>query len=324
VSSGRRLGLLVPARNAESVIGRLLESARRENAFDEVLVYDDASHDETMNEARWYGAVVIHGDVQVGPSAAKNCLAQHSTCDWVHFHDAGDELAPAFTDRARRWIAEVDCDAVLFAIETRDDVTLASLGSARWDEQAISADPVPFHITHTATNCGIYRRQAFLASGGFDDDTAVRYSEDQAMHLRLALAGCRFRADSHVGTISYRRSGSASAANPIACARAQIEVLNRAAAATGERYADAIGRQAWRLAGVCGSYQDWAAVDRCLAVAAGVGYVDPRHEHWLVRAVAKLDAAAAVRFREAFIRLTKPSLRAGTPIAVQTLEGHVR
>jgi hypothetical protein len=115
-----------------------------------------------------------------------------------------------------------------------------------------------------------------------------------------------------------------SSASPIACERAQIEVLNRTAAATGNRYAEAIGERAWRLAGVCGSYQDWAAVDRCLAVAARVGYLDPQHEHWLVRAVARLDGAAAVRCREALNRLVKPRLRAGTPNAVQPLEGQVR
>lgn len=320
----RRLALLIAAQNAEPFIGRALDSARRENAFDEILVYDDASSDGTAGEVRRSGAVVIRGDAQIGSAAGRNSLAQHSTCDWVHFHNAGDELAPGLTDRARRWMAEVDCDAVLFGTETRDEITGARLDGARWDDRALAADAVQFHITHTVTHCGIYHRRVFIAAGGFDDDSAVRFSEDQAMHLRMALAGCRFRADPHVGTIAYRRSGSTPPAHQAAWARAQIEVLSRAAAATGHRYADAIGTRAWRLAGVCAGYQDWTAVDRCLSVATRAGYIDPHHEHWFVRAVARVDAAAAVRCREAFIRLVKPSLRARTPIAAQPLEGHVR
>ncbi|HEX5071452.1 MAG TPA: glycosyltransferase family A protein [Vicinamibacterales bacterium] len=320
-----RLDLLIPARNAEAGIGRLLISAQRENTFDEIFVYDDASDDGTRDEARRHGAVVVRGEAQVGPAAAKNCLAEQSSADWVHFHDAHGELAPAFTDRSRRWIAEVDCEAVLFANESRDEVTGARVGRVRWDEEALGADPVQFHIAHGVANCGIYRRRAFLAAGGFDEDVAVRYHEDQAMHLRLALAGCRFRADPHVGSITYRpAAGSMTAIERMARARGQIEVLSRAAGATGNRYSDVIGTAAWRLAAVCAGDQDWPGVDRCLAVAARIGYVDPRHEHWLVRAVARLDAAAAVRFREAAIRLLRPSRRLRTPIAVQPLEGHVR
>jgi len=320
----KRLALLIAARNAKPVVGRLLSSARRENSFDEILVYDDASSDGTMEEARLHGATVIRGEMQIGPSAARNCLAQQSTCGWVHFHDAADELASGFTDRARRWMAEVDCDAVLFATEDRDVFTGTRLSGCGWDEEILRADPVRFHIEHSVMLCGIYRRRAFLASGGFDEDQAVRCDEHQAMHLRLALNGLRFRADPHVGVIIYRRENSMSASDATAAARARIEVLNRVALATGDRYQDAIGLLAWQLAGVCASSNDWAAVERCLSMAARVGYVDPYHEHWLVRVVARFDAATAVRLREVVIRLLGPSRRARPPMPIQPVEGHVR
>jgi glycosyltransferase involved in cell wall biosynthesis len=315
-----RLGLLIPARNAARTIGRLLGSAQRDNTFDEILVHDDASTDDTAAVASRQGAVVMRDDSRVGSSTGKNRLADRSTCDWVHFHDADGELAGGFSDRARRWIDEVRCDVVLFATEDRDDATGAHLGSTRWDETALQNDPVRFHIAHTVTNCGVYRRRAFLAAGGFDEDPAVRNNEGQAMHLRLALAGLSHRADAHVGAIVHRRADSMPTGGPIACARAQVEVLSRIAEATGVRYCDAIGPRAWRLAAVCGSFKDWVAVDRCLHVAASVGYADPQHEHWLVRAVARLDGAAAVKFREATIRLVKPWLRNGTPVVASPIE----
>ena len=224
-----RLALLVPARNAESVIGRLLESARQGSGFDEILVYDDASSDATGEVARRYGARVVRSDRNTGPSAGKNQLAVESTCDWVHFHDADDALAPGFVDGARRWMAEPGSDAVLFTTEDRDDATGAILARRSWDDAALRMDATRYHIVNTVTNCGIYRRAAFLAAGGFDVDPATKYNEDQAMHLRLALAGLRFRAESAVGVIIYRRANSMSSGHPIECARAHVDVLSRVA-----------------------------------------------------------------------------------------------
>ena len=310
-----RIALLIPARNAESVIARLFESARQGSGFDEVLVYDDASSDGTGNVARRFGARVMRSDVNTGPSEGKNALTTIATSEWVHFHDADDALAPGFLDRARRWVAEPCLDVLLFATEDRDDATGAVLGRTVWDDTALRQDPVRYHIEHTVTNCGLYRRSAFLAAGGFDVDPATKYNEDQAMHLRLALAGLRFRAEPETGVVIFRRQNSMSSGRPIECARAQVEVLARASIETGHRYRPEIGARLWRLAGVAGGFGDWPTVDRCLALASAIGYADPENEHWVVRALAAFDPATAVRARETFIRLAKPSLRGGMPIA---------
>ena len=316
-----RLALLIPARNAEAVLPRLFESARQGAPFDEVLVFDDASTDNTSGVARRYGARVVRSDINVGPAFGKNELVQQTTCEWVHFHDADDELAPGFVDRAKRWMDAAACDVVLFGTEDRDDATGRSLGRTGWDDAALAADPVRYNITHTVTNCGVYRRTAFIRAGGFETDPATQYNEDQAMHLRLALAGLQFRAEPHVGVVINRRMGSMSSGRPIECARAQAEVLARVAAATGTRYRDELGARLWRLAGVCGGFKDWTSVDRCIEIASSVGYGNPRDEHWLVRAMAAFDPATAVRARELFIRAVKPSLRAGQPVAAaQTAE----
>ena len=178
-------------------------------------------------------------------------------------------------------MADAEWDVLLFATEDRDEATGKPIGRGNWDDRALVEDAVRYHLVHTVTNCGVYRRAAFLAAGGFDGDPATKYNEDQAMHLRLAIAGLKFRADPEVGVIVYRRRDSMSSGHPVECARAQVEVLARAAAATGAHYRAEIGARLWRLAGVCGGYQDWACVDRCLAMASELGYGDPRDEHWL-------------------------------------------
>lgn len=319
-----RLALLIPARNAETVIGRLLDSARQGGGFDEVFVYDDASDDGTGEVARRFGARVVRSEINTGPSVGKNHLAELATSEWVHFHDADEALAPGFVERARRWMTDPNLDVLLFATEDRDDRTGARLGQAVWDDHALMADPVRYHIVHTVTNCGLYRRSAFLRAGGFTVDSETAYNEDQAMHLRLALAGLRFRAEPETGVIVYRRQNSMSSGHPIECARAQVEVLARVARATGTKHRDEIGSRLWRLAGVCGGFQDWPAVDRCLALASEIGYGDPKNEHWLMRALAAFDPATAIRARETFVRWVKPSLRDGAPAAEPPVVGEPR
>jgi glycosyltransferase involved in cell wall biosynthesis len=311
-----RLALLIPARNAEGFIGRLFDSVEAQTEpFDEVLVYDDASHDRTGEVAARRGARVVRSDSNTGPSHGKNALAEITTCEWVHFHDADETLGAEFVSVARAHIRRDQADVVLFGTEDRDFCSGASLGRRVWDDGALGADPVRYAVRETITNCGVYRRQTFLAAGGFDLDETVKYNEDQAMHLRLALAGLRFCSDPYVGVTVYRRSGSMSSAHPIECARAQVDVLARVADQTGRKYAAEIGTRLWHLAGVCGGYSDWEYVRRSLAIAASIGYRDPVAEHWGIRALSRVAPVLAIRGREYLVRSLKPHLRAGYPTA---------
>src|SRR6476659_9336329 len=91
--SRNRLALCVPAFNAAGHLPRLLESVRAQTgSFDEILIYDDASTDETADIARGFGAHVIRSDQNTGASVAKNQLAERASAAWSHFPDADDEL----------------------------------------------------------------------------------------------------------------------------------------------------------------------------------------------------------------------------------------
>jgi glycosyltransferase involved in cell wall biosynthesis len=310
----QRLALLVPARNAESVIGRLFDSAGAQyTPFDEVHVYDDASTDRTGEIARLRGAQVVRSDVNTGPSAGKNQLAAVTTCEWIHFHDADDAMHPEFVTRARTWMRADDADVVLFATEDREEGTDRVLARRAWDDAALAIDALRYAIPRTITNCGIYRREAFLAAGGFNLDPAVKYNEDQAMHAQLALHGLRFRADNLPAMVIYQRAHSMSSGHRVECARAQVDVLDWIAARTRQTYLTEIGQSLWRLAGVCAGYSDWTYVRRCLDIAARLGYDHPHREHWVVQALARLSPFAAVAARETVIRAVKPHLREDMP-----------
>jgi glycosyltransferase involved in cell wall biosynthesis len=308
----KRMALAVPAWNAERYLPRLFESVRGQSVpFDEIFVYDDASTDGTARLAAELGATVVRTTVNTGPSIGKNELARRSSCEWIHFHDADDALAPAFVERALATVASGDADVLLFGTEDRDDATGQKMADRHWNAAAVRADAVAYCIANNVTNCGVYRREAFLAAGGFDSSEATKYNEDQAMHLRLALAGLRFSADSYVGTIIYRRMQSMSSGNGLACARAHYEVLRQVAERTGLKYAAEIGAECWKNARILGSYRDWPTVREALALAARLGCHDPIAENPRFRFLARVHPFGAVVAREQIIRAFKPSLRIG-------------
>ena len=306
------LALCIPAYNAAWCLPRLLGSAAAQTVpFDEVLVYDDCSPDNQVEVAEAHGARVVRGDVNVGCSAGKNRLAEAASTDWLHFHDADDELMPDFVERAQPWMAMGDeaPDIVLFSYEERDNATAAYIGTRRFDDAALQADPVAYTIREQVNPfCGLYRRSAFLAAGGYDLDPDVLYNEDVAFHCKMARAGLTFRADPAVTVINHRVMDSMSQANGAKCARAQYHVMRKAAEHALPHHRPFIADRLWRIAGVAGSYSDWETSDSAAALARLLAGARPPKSAGSAafRSVAAVAPRAALRLREAAIRYLRP------------------
>ena len=313
--SGQSLALLVPAYNAATHLPRLLGSATAQTVqFDEILVYDDASSDDTAAVAERLGARVVRGEANRGCSHGKNVLAEHTSCEWVHFHDADDALLPHFVVTARRWMGEDGPDVVLFGYEERDPATDRLLAIRRFDAADLRKDPISFAIrVQINPFLGLYRRQRFAAAGGYDEEPAVLYNEDVAMHCRLALAGLTFAADPEVTVINYIQQVSMSASNRAKCIRAHYHVMRKMAEAAGGRYAEEIADRLWITAAGAASYLDWPTADEAAALAVRLAGACPTRSGALFRALCRIHVPAALRIREALIRIAKPHLRRSQP-----------
>jgi glycosyltransferase involved in cell wall biosynthesis len=306
------LVLLIPAYNAAAYLPRLLRSAAAQTEpFDEVWVYDDCSTDDTAAVARSLGAQVVSGAVNRGCSAGKNALARETSAEWIHFHDADDELMPNYVSLARRWIERDDADVVLFPYEERNDATGEHITVRRFDPPDVARDARSYAIREQINPfCGLYRRAAFLEAGGYDEDPLVLFNEDVAMHIGLAFAGLRFAAETEVSIINHRRLDSMSAANGLKCAQAQYHVLRKACARPGaSAYAPALASRLWRVAGVLGSYLDWHTADQALAMAARLAPAARKDGSALFRTMASVSPGLALRLREYLVRSLKRRLR---------------
>jgi glycosyltransferase involved in cell wall biosynthesis len=283
-------------------------------SFDEVWVYDDCSADDTSEVARKLGANVVRGDRNRGCSYGKNALARLTECDWLHFHDADDEILPGFVERAHRWMASDAWDVIAFGCEQRSEATGELEDTSIHDAPKLAQDPIGYTIeTKINANCGLYRRTAFLAAGGFDTDPDVLYNEDVAMHCSLARAGLRFTADPDVFMTYWRRESSMSNANRAKCFRAEYTVLLKARSHDpAGRYCSQIAKRLWAVATASACYLDWDTADAAARLAFQIAG-PPEAQSRVFRALFLAGPTYPLKVREWLIRLVKPKYRVGYP-----------
>ncbi len=307
------IALCVPAYNAAGFIPRLLRSAAAQAPpFDEIIVCDDASTDNTAQIAREHGAKVVFNEKNAGCSASKNRALQMASSGWVHFHDADDDLLPNFTALAQKWISRDDApDVVVFDYEYRDDQTRELIAKSDFDDQALQKDPLRYAILNKINAiCGLYRRSKLLAAGGYDTDPEVLYNEDVAFHCKLARAGFTFRAEKEVSIVNYRIGNSMSTANAVKCLKAHYAVMRKITASHGGQHPAEIASRLWVAATGLAAYSEWASMDAALADArklySGVPFGESARFGSLCRLI---GPRLAFRVREHAIRLFKPHLR---------------
>jgi glycosyltransferase involved in cell wall biosynthesis len=316
MTSRPTLALLIPAYNAEGYLPRLLESAERQTErFDEIWVYDDCSNDKTAEIAEGYGMRVVRGAVNRGCTHGKNALAALTTADWLHFHDADDELYPNFVTLARRWMADARFDVILFPYEERDDATGELIAYRVFAADDVSTDARSYAIRNQINPfCGLYRREAYMRAGGYDEDPLVLYNEDVAMHIRLAFAGLTFATESEISIVNHRRLNSMSAGNRLKCLQAHYNVMRKTAAVEGaDRYAAEIARKLWVAVGGLAAELDWRTADQAATLAMQLAGPSAAPSGQLFKALCHFSPHLALRIREGLIRALKPRLRHGNP-----------
>jgi glycosyltransferase involved in cell wall biosynthesis len=310
------IALLIPAFNAAQYLPRLLESANQQtDKFDEIWLYDDCSTDETSIVAETWGVQVVRGDVNRGCSHGKNVLAAQTGADWIHFHDADDELKPNFVALARRWASEGRFDVILFNYEIREDSTGGYIGLREFNKLDLARGACSYAIRNQINPfCGLYKRDRFLSAGGYDEDPLVLYNEDVAMHIGLAFAGLSFAVESELALTNHIMRNSMSSANRLKCLQAQYHVMRKIAEKenTSAYVADISGRL-WRIVEGLAAHLDWQTADQAVSLAVALSALEALPEGRLFRLLCASSPHAAIRIREWLTRIIKPQLRVGFP-----------
>jgi GT2 family glycosyltransferase len=193
-----RVAAIVPHWNRSDLLRTLLENTSRQTLpFDEIIVVDNGSVDESAAVAQRAGARVLPLGTNLGFAAAVNRGVRTTTAEWVAILNNDVTLAPDWLEKLlaalddHSWFA---CGKILSASDpTRIDATFdeISRGACAWRCGADRLDgPVwnaPRRIRFAPMTAAIFRRELFDEIGLLDE-SFQSYLEDVEFGLRCALA----------------------------------------------------------------------------------------------------------------------------------------
>jgi glycosyltransferase involved in cell wall biosynthesis len=180
-----RVSVVIPARNAEAMIGRTVAAvvSQELNGGFEVVVVDDGSTDATAKTARAAGARVVSNPTPLGPADARNAGVAASSAPLIAFTDADCVPAPGWLRAGAEALEHADL--VQGRVEPEPGVPVG-----------------PFdHVITVQEETGLYetanlfvRRESFDRVGGFRpfiDPSDGHFGEDLVFGWEVRRAGGR-------------------------------------------------------------------------------------------------------------------------------------
>lgn len=194
--ASKTVSVIVPAYNARETLPGCLGAISRQSASGgprdryEVIVVDDGSTDDTGDIAEQAGVKTIRQPHR-GPAAARNQGSQIAQGEILVFTDADCTPAP---DWLANLVKPLEEDPTIAAAKgaylTQQKGLVARLVQLEYEEKYRRLALQPF-IDFIDSYSAAYRRDAFLAEGGFDTAFPVPSAEDQELSFRLWRKGAR-------------------------------------------------------------------------------------------------------------------------------------
>ncbi|HUW96642.1 MAG TPA: glycosyltransferase [Anaerolineae bacterium] len=184
------ISIVVPARNAARTIGGCLQSLLEQSVSREryeVIVVDDGSTDETRQMVERSGATLM-AQAQQGPAAARNKGVSVSKGDIVLFTDADCVPEANWVQEMIRAFEDGEIAGAKGVYRTRQTGIIPRFVQCEYEERyELMAKQrwIDFIDTYSAG----YRREIFVAEGGFDTRYPSASVEDQEFSFRLAERG---------------------------------------------------------------------------------------------------------------------------------------
>lgn len=215
--------VVIAAFNARETIARAVRSALAEPEVKEVVVFDDASKDDTAAIAQSADdntgrLTIIRSAMNVGPSVARNRAIERTSSPLIAILDADDFF---IRGRFRRLLQSRDWDLIADNIVfVTDSEQISTFNETDWvasEERLL--DAVQF-VAGNLPNKRFSRGQLgflkpvvsreFLLRHGLSYNENMRLGEDYDLYLRSLIAGGRFKLLTSCGYCAVVRQNSLS------------------------------------------------------------------------------------------------------------------
>ena len=278
------ISLLVPCFNASKYIDGFLEHITG-LGFAEVIFYNDGSTDNTLELLENSGHTFISSSVNNGSGFARNKLAESATCEYIHFHDIDDKFNPDFISLIKEPLSQSP-DVIVgnadWVVESTGEVEI----QWRYNADEASADPLAYFIAHPLGIINtVYKRESFLAAGGFNEK--IKCWEDSDLHVNLASKGNKFAFTDSVLAYSMRHNNGVSS-NQNWCWQCRLKVLEGYLAQFPAKYAPVILIEIARCAQIFYDSGMMADFKKCISICKQNGLVPPISNNGLINALKKL------------------------------------
>lgn len=198
-----RVSIIIPVHNQAEKTFRCLSCLTRITIESEVIVADNASHDQTAALlSRANGVQVIRNAQNVGYGPANNQAAAIARGEYLLLLNNDAYAAPGSIERAAAYL---DADATIGAVGAKllyVDGAMQEAGCIVWRNGSVTnlgrksaADDFTLNYVRDVDYCSaaflLVRRTAWDACGGFDDRFAPAYYEDVDLCFSLREQGYR-------------------------------------------------------------------------------------------------------------------------------------
>lgn len=181
-----QLTIVIPTKNEEDHLPRLLEWIRKQSFRDyHVIVSDANSTDRTREIAADFGATVVAGGM---PGVGRNAGAGHATGEWVLFLDADVIFSSKhFLAVCLEEIEEQRLDIATCKVKPQTSRHIDRALHEAYNAYAIATEKIR---PHAPGFCIFAKRGAHRAISGFDEE--VTFAEDHDYVQRAVKKGYRF------------------------------------------------------------------------------------------------------------------------------------
>lgn len=201
--------IVVPVKNEEKVIGRLLEAlenVRYPTDRKEIVIVEDGSTDRTLDICRKYADAhdvrmqILHKPLSNGKPSALNYGVLHSTGDIIGVFDADNVPARDVLNNVLRYFEDSTVAAVqgrTLSINSEENMLTKFISheEAVWCEAYLRGKDVLNLFVHLKGSCQFIRRDVLRRLKGFDEKTL---SEDMEISARFTEKGYKIRYASDV------------------------------------------------------------------------------------------------------------------------------
>lgn len=200
-----QLSIVIPAKNEELLIPRLLASIRAQRFTDyEIILADAHSTDETARKAAQFGAHVVEGGL---PGPGRNRGAAHARGEYLLFLDADvlllDDL---FLEDGLKEMKDRDLDVATCRVSALHGTPTDRAFHEAYNIYTLAVQPL---LAHATGSCLWVKRSVHEQLGGFDEVVVFAEDHDYARRAKKRdfKVGILRKHKIAISTRRYRKEG---------------------------------------------------------------------------------------------------------------------